>query len=74
MWANAQRDGTLCSVPQSLADDAAGVPWSNAANIEERKTWTQSEFAAVNVYIVYIYTVSGKKWNQSIFASNFAKC
>jgi len=45
--------GTLCEsseipflVPRrkSLADPAAGVPCSNAANTGERKTWTQSEF------------------------------
>ena len=53
MWADAQRDGTLpniggalCSAPQSLADTATGVPCSNAANIEERKTWTQSELCS----------------------------
>jgi len=33
-----------CTTPESLADTAAGVPCSNAANIGERKTWTQSEF------------------------------
>jgi len=60
MWADVQRDGRpaecrwrplwkfrnsiLCTTPQSLADPAAGVPCSNAANIGERKTWTQSEF------------------------------
>ena len=60
MWADAQRDGRpaeyrwrplrkfgnsiLCTTPQSLADSAAGVSCSNAANIGERKTWTQSEF------------------------------
>jgi len=33
-----------CSTPQSLADDYAGVPCSNAANTGERNTWTQSEF------------------------------
>ena len=60
MWADAQRDGrpaeynwhplrmfpnsVPCTTPQSLADDAAGVPCSDAANIGERKTWTQSEF------------------------------
>jgi len=31
--------GALCSTPQSLVD-----AHSNAANVEERKTWTQSEF------------------------------
>jgi len=36
--------GALSSMPQSLADPAAGLPRSNAANIGERKTWTQSEF------------------------------
>jgi len=34
----------LATTPQSLADPAARVPFSNAANIEECKTWTQSEF------------------------------
>ena len=38
--------GALCSTPQSLSDPAAGVPCSNAASIEERKTWTQSDFFA----------------------------
>jgi len=36
--------GALCSTPQSLADPAAGMSCSNAANIGERKIWTQSEF------------------------------
>jgi len=56
MWADAQRDGrpaeyrwrpiqkfgnsTPCTTPQNLAEAAAGVPCSNAANIGERKTWT----------------------------------
>jgi len=60
MWADPQRDrrpaeyrwhplrkfcnSIPCTMPQSLADPAAGVPCSNAANIGERKTWTQSEF------------------------------
>ena len=60
MLADAQRDGSPaeyrwrplrkfrnfipCTMPQSLTDSAAGVSCSNAANIEERKTWTQSEF------------------------------
>jgi len=55
MWADAQRDGRRaeyrwrplrkfrnsipCTMLQSLADPAAGVPCSNAANVE-RKTWT----------------------------------
>ena len=59
MWADAQRDGRPakyrwrplrkfrnsipCTTPQSLADPAAGVLYSNDANIGERKTWTQSE-------------------------------
>jgi len=30
--------GALCSAPQSLADAAAGMLCSNAANIGERKT------------------------------------
>jgi len=60
MWADILRDGrpaeyrwrplrqfrnsTPCTTPQSLADPAAGVPRSNAANIGERKTLMQSEF------------------------------
>jgi len=37
--------GALCSTPQSLADaNYTRVPYSNAANIRERQTWTQSEF------------------------------
>jgi len=36
--------GALWSTPQSLAYAHAGMPCSNAANIGERKTWTQSEF------------------------------
>jgi len=32
------------TMPQSLADPTARVPCSNAANIGERKAWTQSEF------------------------------
>ena len=36
--------GALCSRPQSLADAITRVPCTNAANIGERKTWTQSEF------------------------------
>jgi len=54
MWADAQRDGRSaeyrwrplrkfrnsipCTMLQSFADHAAGVPCSNAANIGERKT------------------------------------
>ena len=60
MWADAPSDGRPaeyrwrrlrkfrnsipCITPQSLADAAVGVPCSNAANIGEGKTWTQSEF------------------------------
>jgi len=40
----ANKGCALSSMPQCLADPAAGVPCSNAANIGERKTWTQSEF------------------------------
>jgi len=43
MWADPQRDGH---------PSTARVPCSNAANIEERKTWTQSE---------YIYTVPAQE-------------
>ena len=60
MWANAQRHGhpaeyrwcplrkfcnsIPCTMPQSLADSATGVPCSNAADIGEQKTWTKSKF------------------------------
>jgi len=51
MWANAERYGrpaeigdTLCSTPQSWLTPITRVPRSNAENIGERKTWTQSEF------------------------------
>ena len=38
--------GALCRTPQSLGDATytARVPCSNAANIGERKTWTQRDF------------------------------
>ena len=56
MWADAQRDGRPAEygwrplrkflVPRRKVwlTSAAGVPCSNAANIGECKTWTQSEF------------------------------
>jgi len=60
IWADVQRDGRAaeyswrplrkfrnsipCTTAQCLADLAAGVSCSNAANIGERKTWTQSEY------------------------------
>jgi len=62
MWTDTQRDGRPaeykwrslrkfrnsipCTTPQILADAIARVPCSNAANIGERKTWTQSEFSS----------------------------
>jgi len=62
MWAVAQRDGRRaeyrwrplrkfrnsipCGTPQTLDDGSARVPCSNAANLGERKTWTQSEFCS----------------------------
>ena len=62
MWADAQRDGRPaeyrwrplqkfcnsipCTMLQTLADASARVPYSNAANIGERKSWTQSEFCS----------------------------
>jgi len=84
MWADAQRDGRPaecrwrrlqkfhnsipCTTPQSLADPAAGVSYSNAVNIGEPKTWTQSEFCAWQNSIKgqepppkCIYTVNHKK-------------
>ena len=56
-WADAQLDGRPAecrwrpmrkfrnSIPRSKVwlTPAAGVPYSNAANIVERKSWTQSE-------------------------------
>ena len=65
--------GALCSAPQSLADAAAGVPCSNAANIGDRKTWTQSEPCSCqnslcgqephqNVYIMY----QPRRWPNTV--------
>jgi len=71
MWANAQHDGRPAEYRWRPLLNAAvwltpttRVPCSNAANIGERKTWTQSEFCTwqnsimgqepqKNVYIVY---------------------
>jgi len=76
MWADAKRDGRPaegganeerkfrnslpCHTLQSLADAAARVPCSKAANTGERKTGMRSEFCTCqnsvkgqNVYIVY---------------------
>jgi len=46
MWADAQSDGRISSVIPFLVlrrkvwlTPEAGVPYSNAANIGERKTW-----------------------------------
>jgi len=60
MWADAQRDGRQaeyrcrplrkyrnsipCTTPQTLADSAARVSCSNAANIGERKTWLDAKW------------------------------
>jgi len=62
MWADAQRDGRPaeyrwhplrkfrnsipCTMPQTSADASAQVPCSNAANLGEHKSWTQSEFCS----------------------------
>ena len=62
MWANAQCDGRPaeyrwrplqkfrnsipCTMPQTGWRPYAGVPCSNAANMGERKSWTQSEFCS----------------------------
>ena len=35
--------GALCSTPQSWLTPTTRVPCGNAANIGERKSWTQSE-------------------------------
>jgi len=60
MWADAQRDGRPALYEGSLIPflvprrkvwftPTARVPCSNAANIGERKTWTQSEFCGCKV-------------------------
>ena len=62
MWADAQRDGRpaeyrwrplwkfrnsiTCTTPQTLADASARVPCSDAVNLGERRSWTQSEFCS----------------------------
>jgi len=60
--------GVLCEssvipflVPRSKVwlTPAAGVPCSNAANIGERKTWTQSEFCT---------------WQNSVTGNSLRKC
>jgi len=55
---------------------AARVPCSNAANLGERKTWTQSEFCSWQYSVrgnspknVYIYSVSAQET-----AKHRAKC
>jgi len=75
MLANAQRDGRPAEYrwrPVLNAavwlTPAAGVPWSNAAKIRERKTWTQNEYCngkfrnrartPGNVYVVLVYQSS----------------
>jgi len=66
MWADAQRDGRPaeyrwrpllkfgnfipCTTPQSFTD-APLLECRNAANIRERKSWTQSEFCAWQNYV-----------------------
>jgi len=62
--------GALCSKLQSLADPAAGMPSSNAANIGEHKIWTQVNFARAklrqgarapkNIYIWYTRAADGQ--------------
>jgi len=58
MWADAKRDGRPAEYSESSVIPfpvprhkvwlaaAVRVPCSNAANIGERKTWTQSEFCS----------------------------
>jgi len=84
MWANAQHDGrpaeyrwrpllnaTVWLTPTT--PPTTRVPCSNAANIGERKTWTQSEFCTwqnsvmgqepqKNVYIVY----QPRRWSNIV--------
>jgi len=68
MAAMPNKGGTLCSAPQSLPDAAAAVPCSNAPNIGECKTWTQSELCSWQISLRgqepprCIYSVSTKKW------------
>jgi len=49
MWADAQRDGRSANIGAESRKvwltPIARVSCSNAANIGEHKTWTQSEFA-----------------------------
>jgi len=55
--------GALCSTLQSLAEaHYTGVPCSNAANIAERKTWTQSEFCTLQ------NSVSGQQPGKCIYS------
>ena len=57
MWANAQRDGRPAEYRRCLLNAAVWltpttrVPYSNAANIGERKTSTQSEFCTLQNYV-----------------------
>jgi len=58
MWADSQRDGRPPNIGGALCESsvisrhkvwltaAARVPCSNAANMGERKTWTQSDFCS----------------------------
>ena len=58
------RNSIPCTMPQSLADAGCGgfggarMPCSNAANMRERKTWTQSEFCSCQKCI---YSVAAQK-------------
>ena len=62
---------------------AARVPCSNAANIEERKAWAQSEFCSLQSSVmgqeppkcIYskLYTVFEKKLEHHILGGNFVK-
>jgi len=66
MWANAQRDGHPAEYRWRPLFNAAvwltpitRVPCSNAANVGERKTWTQSEFCT---------------WQNSVMGQEPQKC
>jgi len=71
MWADAQRDGHPAeyrrhplrkfrnSIPCTTPQTFARVPCSNAVNIGERKTWTQSEFCT---------------WQNSVMGQQPRKC
>jgi len=89
MWADAKRDGRRakyrwhplrkfrnfirCTTLQSVADPTAGMPGSNAANIGERKTWTQSEFCSWQNSVTWQEPPKVRKCTYSALAQETAK-